>query len=85
MAKRTKLAKESKSKPSEIDAAIDRGDVELVDSSPAQWKRPCGAHTKHNHDKNGGRCQMPAGFGTDHVGEGRCKYHGGCNTPPSRR
>lgn len=27
-------------------------------------------------------CQLPAGFGTDHVGEGRCKFHGGCNTGP---
>lgn len=24
-----------------------------------------------------GYCQQPAGFGTDHVGHGRCKYHGG--------
>ena len=27
-----------------------------------------------------GHCQQPAGFGTDHVGHGRCKYHGG-STP----
>lgn len=33
----------------------------------------CGAkHTKRN-----GVCQNPAGKGTDHPGEGRCKYHGG--------
>ena len=24
-------------------------------------------------------CQRPAGWGTDHAGEGRCKLHGGCN------
>jgi hypothetical protein len=24
-------------------------------------------------------CQQPAGWGTDHVGQGRCKLHGGCN------
>ena len=26
----------------------------------------------------GGTCQQPAGHGTQHVGEGRCKFHGGC-------
>lgn len=29
---------------------------------------------------NGEACQLPAGFGTDHIGYGRCKHHGG-NTP----
>lgn len=24
-----------------------------------------------------GTCEQPAGFGTDHVGAGRCKFHGG--------
>jgi hypothetical protein len=32
----------------------------------------CGATT--NDD---GECQLPAGWGTDHTGEGRCKLHGG--------
>jgi hypothetical protein len=32
----------------------------------------CGAETR-----DGDPCQMPAGWGTDHVGEGRCKRHGG--------
>jgi hypothetical protein len=27
-----------------------------------------------------GYCNNRAGFSTDHVGEGRCKYHGGCST-----
>lgn len=27
--------------------------------------------------KNGGTCARPAGWGTDHVGFGRCKLHGG--------
>ena len=26
-----------------------------------------------------GYCKQPAGFGTDHVGSGRCKYHGGAS------
>ena len=27
-----------------------------------------------------GYCNARAGMGTDHSGEGRCKYHGGCST-----
>jgi hypothetical protein len=26
---------------------------------------------------DGGSCELPAGWGTDHVGEGKCKLHGG--------
>lgn len=36
-------------------------------------KNKCGATAK----STGNPCQLPAGFGTSHVGEGRCKYHGG--------
>ena len=32
----------------------------------------CGATTSDD-----GQCQLPAGWGTDHTGEGRCKHHGG--------
>jgi len=32
----------------------------------------CGAKTR-----DGGTCGQPAGWGTDHPGEGRCKFHGG--------
>lgn len=32
----------------------------------------CGAETR-----DGSPCARPAGWGTDHVGEGRCKQHGG--------
>jgi uncharacterized protein YutE (UPF0331/DUF86 family) len=28
-------------------------------------------------NRNGEPCGLPAGWGTDHVGEGRCKLHGG--------
>lgn len=35
----------------------------------------CGAKTR-----KGGVCKLPAGHGTDHVGIGRCKLHGG-STP----
>jgi hypothetical protein len=35
----------------------------------------------------GGKCQRPAGWGTDHPGEGRCKLHGGCvpGGPPGNK
>ena len=36
----------------------------------------CGASSK------GKFCRNPAGSGTDHVGHGRCKWHGGCSTGP---
>ncbi|WP_394739618.1 hypothetical protein [Natronococcus roseus] len=29
-----------------------------------------------------GYCNNPAGFSTDHVGEGRCKFHGGYSSGP---
>ncbi len=39
-------------------------------------ERPrCGARTRAGH-----RCGLPAGHGTEHVGVGRCRRHGG-NTP----
>lgn len=34
---------------------------------------PCGARTR-----SGGTCGKTAGWGTEHVGIGRCKLHGGC-------
>ena len=40
----------------------------------------CGAHCK----STGEPCKNPAGFGTNHVGTGRCKYHGGA-TPKGQR
>lgn len=27
-------------------------------------------------------CELPAGWGTDHAGEGACKYHGGASDGP---
>lgn len=36
----------------------------------------CGA-TKR--DGSGEECRLPAGWGTDHTGEGRCKHHGGAS------
>lgn len=34
----------------------------------------CGASKR---DGSGDTCSLPAGWGTDHVGEGKCKLHGG--------
>lgn len=40
----------------------------------------CGAK-----NRQGEPCQRPAGWGTDHPGEGRCKLHGGVGQKPSDR
>jgi hypothetical protein len=40
----------------------------------------CGAKTR-----SGKPCRKPAGHGTDHPGEGRCKLHGGVGQKPSTR
>lgn len=42
-------------------------------------RRFCGARTR-----SGGKCKRRAGFGTDHVGYGNCKSHGG-STPSGRQ
>lgn len=41
-------------------------------------------HAKKHQGRAGDTCTLPAGWGTDHVGLGRCKLHGG-NTPGQRR
>lgn len=40
----------------------------------------CGATTRSET-----KCQRPAGWGTDHVGQGRCKLHAGCSPIKSGR
>ncbi len=40
----------------------------------------CNAHAKQADRP----CRKPAGWGTDHVGEGRCRIHGG-NTPSGKK
>lgn len=49
---------------------------------PIEWapKRPPGYHCNGRKSSEGlflGYCQARAGRGTDHVGRGRCKHHGG--------
>lgn len=46
------------------------------EKQPHSGKSICGATAK----STGKPCELPAGFGTDHVGKGRCKYHGGKNS-----
>jgi uncharacterized protein YjcR len=41
----------------------------------------CGAKAK----STGERCKLVAGYGTSHLGEGRCKYHGGASTGPPKK
>ena len=48
--------------------------------SGAATTRTCGAKTRA-----GTPCQRPAGWGTDHAGEGRCKLHGGATPIRSGR
>lgn len=43
-------------------------------------KTKCAAKTRA-----GTPCQLPAGWGTDHPGEGRCKLHGGKSTGPPKK
>ena len=44
--------------------------------------RRCGAKIRRSFEKHGKQmyCALSAGYGTDHKGSGRCKYHGGCST-----
>lgn len=48
--------------------------------SPIHDSTYCGAKKR----QSGGCCMHPAGWGTGHVGIGRCKLHGGC-TPTHRQ
>ena len=40
----------------------------------------CGKHCLAKRRQGDGWCQLDAGWGTDHVGVGRCKLHGGSTT-----
>lgn len=51
-------------------------------STPPSDKPKCGAQKRQGEP--GDTCTLTAGFGTDHVGAGRCKFHGG-NTPTQRQ
>ena len=40
-------------------------------------KKPAGKHCNARRQKSDHYCNLPASKGTDHLGTGRCKYHGG--------
>lgn len=48
----------------------------MTTQTPDHGKRYCGAKKRQGE----GSCTRPAGWGTDHAGEGSCKLHGG-STP----
>src|SRR4249920_131530 len=50
----------------------------MSDKDLEPGRERCGAQSR-----TGGTCKLPAGHGTDHVGIGRCKLHGG-STPNHR-
>lgn len=53
------------------------GDKKTFQNKPHD-KNICGAKGK----QSGLPCRRPAGWGTSHPGNGRCKLHGGCSTGP---
>src|SRR3954449_11898711 len=61
----------------DIDEVMDIGEGKPRRYEP---ERRCGAHL-HGGE---GTCRLPAGHGTDHVGWGPCRKHGG-NTATARR
>jgi hypothetical protein len=65
-------------KKSAVDERVERGEVYISPNrGPRHAGQICGAHTRNNHENNGGFCQLEAGHGTDHKGVGRCRFHGG--------
>lgn len=52
--------------------------------NPEYLEGPAGDTECGSKKPDGGNCQLPAGFGTDHVGYGPCKYHMG-STPAGRK
>lgn len=52
---------------------MDTGSALELKEAHGPPRRFCGARTR-----GGGKCKRRAGFGTDHLGYGRCKSHGGC-------
>lgn len=64
------------------DSDCPRHGVTNVDKSTRPDKPKCGA--KRRQGPEGARCTRPAGWGTDHVGTGNCKLHGG-TTPNGKK
>lgn len=49
-------------------------------SSGEASKPKCGARLSKDGKQTGKLCARPSGWGTDHAGYGRCKFHGGSTT-----
>ncbi|NUC71696.1 hypothetical protein HTZ84_05130 [Haloterrigena sp. SYSU A558-1] len=47
-------------------------------------EEPVEGKCNYHPTQDGGYCGQKAGMGTDHLGEGYCKYHGGCSTGGAR-
>lgn len=45
---------------------------------------PVDGKCNYHPTQDDGYCGQTAGMGTDHLGEGYCKYHGGCSTGGAR-
>lgn len=54
---------------------ISRRGVSAMPEAISAVRPKCGAHKRDGSFQD---CGQPAGWGTDHPGVGRCKYHGGC-------
>ncbi|HEY5085931.1 MAG TPA: HGGxSTG domain-containing protein, partial [Gemmatimonadaceae bacterium] len=64
----------------ERDGAAPAGQSVVRQRSQRVRASTCAAKTR-----SGTPCRNAAGFKTDHVGQGRCRFHGGCNPVKSGR
>ena len=71
---------ESKGEESELRVGRPSDAVAAPRATARRDKKLCGARKRQSE----GTCRRPAGWGTDHVGIGACKLHGG-STPNGRR
>jgi len=49
----------------------------MNDDTDDRERRDAGEHCNARKTGGDGYCKQPAGWGTDHNGTGRCKFHGG--------
>lgn len=55
--------------------------IRVAKPDPPARYRPVPSDTLCNaKKKSGGTCRKPAGWGTNHLGQGRCRRHGGAQT-----
>lgn len=63
----------------EVDAGTLGGDTHWIETTKWQGElhAVCFRPVRNKETGAGGRCSNVAGYGTDHVGTGACKFHGG--------